>query len=138
MPTSRHLSNRHFWQFFLVFKLMTQLPPFRQMYCFVLWFWIDLLKNARQLKKIMQKYKSQNQFYSKIQTSFNAKNHHHNQRHLGAPSIDFSWHIWIFGLPDSLGIFFIKWKIFLNLFQKNLYFTKKYLAQILPYQNGCQ
>ena len=64
-------------------------------------------------------------FNSKIQTSFNAKNHHHNQRHLGAPSIDFSWHIWIFGLPDSLGIFFINWKIFLNLFQKNLYFTKK-------------
>ena len=61
---------------------------------------------------------------SKIQTSFNAKNHHHNQRHLGAPSIDFSWHIWIFGLPDSLGIFFINWKIFLNLFQKNLYFRK--------------
>ena len=75
---------------------------------------------------------------SKIQTSLNVKNHHHNQGHLGAPSIDFSWHIWIFGLPDSLGIFFIKWKIFLNLFQKNLYFTKKYLAQILPYQNGCQ
>ena len=63
MPQSRHLSNRHFWQFFLVFKLMTQLPPFRHMYCFVLWFWIDLLKNARQLKKIIQKYKSQNQFF---------------------------------------------------------------------------
>ena len=65
------------------------------------------------------------QVHSKIQTSFNAKNHHHNQRHLGAPSIDFSWHIWIFGLPDSLGTFFIKWKIFLNLFQKTYILQKK-------------
>ena len=61
---------------------------------------------------------------SKIQTSFNAKNHHQNQRHFGAPSIDFSWHIRISGLPDSLGNIFIKWKIFLNLFQKNLFLQK--------------
>ena len=62
---------------------------------------------------------------SKIRTSFNAKNHHQNQRHFGAPSIDFSWHIRISGLPDSLGNIFIKWKIFLNLFQKNLFLQKK-------------
>ena len=63
--------------------------------------------------------------YSKIRTSFNAKIHHQNQRHFGAPSIDFSWHIRISGLPDSLGNIFIKWKIFLNLFQKNLFLQKK-------------
>ena len=81
-----------------------------------------LMKHTFQWRVVRESIWSQS--YSKIRTSFNAKNHHQNQRHFGAPSIDFSWHIRISGLPDSLGNIFIKWKIFLNLFQKNLFLQK--------------
>ena len=41
------------WQFFLVLKLISQFLDLLQTYVAAVLFWIDLLKNARQLKQVM-------------------------------------------------------------------------------------